>query len=83
MSIFNDILSKLQKDFEEESGKNIETSKIISEIVGTNIPVQNLTIKKGVLYINMPATVKFAINLKKEVLLKKLNDKGIKIGSIQ
>lgn len=77
MSLFNSVLHALYKKINHEQVSKDKIVEIISSILKTKITPDQITVKDGVLIVTAPATIKMALLLKKEALLKELKPNGI------
>lgn len=83
MSLFHDILSNLQKKFQNNQERNSEIAAIISSIINTQVSEKQLTIKKGTVYLQVPPTIKMTVLLKKEKIITACREKNIPIITLQ
>jgi hypothetical protein len=83
MSLFNDILSKLQDGYSKETQATETIAKIVSETLHTTVTKEQISVHGTTLRIKAAPTLKMVINLKKEKLLASLQEAGIKISTIQ
>ncbi len=78
MNLFNSILEELSKKIKGAEIYKEEVSLVISKLLNININSDQISIKKGVLFLNVSPTIKSALLLKKEVLIKELSKFNIK-----
>ncbi len=78
MNLFNSILEELSKKIEGAEIYKEEVSLVISRLLNININPDQISIKNGVLFLNVSPTIKSALLLKKEVLIKELSKFNIK-----
>ncbi len=82
MSLFQTILREVRARLDSEKHKNEDIAQIISEAIGVPILDSQVSIKKGALHITAMPTVKMAIMVKKEVLLRAFKERSIPIYTI-
>lgn len=80
MNLFGDILGELTKSLNKKASFKEDIALIISKELNIEIKSDDLVIKEGKLFINSSPTLKTAILLKKERLLRSLS--GFNISSI-
>lgn len=83
MSLFHQILQKLQHGFTDEIEKRKQIAKIISSVVGISISQKECVLRNGTVYVHVVPTLKMAISLKRERIIKELKEQQISITSIQ
>ncbi|HVY36050.1 MAG TPA: hypothetical protein VG982_02120 [Candidatus Paceibacterota bacterium] len=82
MSLFKKILADIQESIQGEETKKLRITSIISDVSGVSVSTDQLIIKKGVVYLTIPPTIKMAVLLKKELIIKKCNEQSLSIGAI-
>ena len=78
MNLFNSILEELSKKIKGAEIYKEEVSLVISRLLNININPDQISIKNGTLFLNVSPTIKSALLLKKEVLIKELSKFNIK-----
>lgn len=74
MSLFNNILLDISKKLRSKELYKEDISHILSLEIGTTISKDDIQIKNGVLFVNTSPTIKSTILLKKQKLLKALEN---------
>ena len=82
MSLFQDIISSLQKKLAASEQNTQQIALIISDVIGITINPDQVNVRSGVLYLKVPPTVAMSIRLKKDKILSMFNEYGIPINSI-
>lgn len=82
MSLFHSILSQLEEKINKKNDQNEQIALIVGTVLHTAIIADQIAIRDTTLRIKASATVKMALMLNKEKLLKALNEAGIKITAI-
>lgn len=82
MSIFQEIILKIQKQINKDQNNNKEIVETIAKIV--KIPINNdqIIIKNKGIFLKTGPTIKMAILIKKEEILLSLKEQKIEIYSI-
>ncbi len=83
MSVFHSILSQLKARFDAHTDHSRTIAAYISETVGISLSEESISYNKNIVRLLVSPTIKMAILLKKDILLKLLNEKGISVTSIQ
>jgi hypothetical protein len=78
MNLFNSILEELSKKIKGAEIYKEEVSLVISRLLNININPDQIAIKNGTLFLNVSPTIKSALLLKKEMLIKELSKFNIK-----
>lgn len=74
MSLFKNALLEISKKLRNKESYKDDISRIVSSEVGVVVSADNLQTNNGVLFINTSPTIKSAILLKKQEILKRLID---------
>lgn len=72
MSLFQSILADLKKSIDIQTEHTEMIAKICSEVLHVTITSDQLSITRGKVVLRIPSTVKMALKLNQEVLLKKV-----------
>ena len=83
MDPFSVLLAKVKQRLDESSGVQEKIVRSIKEIIGVSIQPEYIQVKQGVLTIISSPTVRSMILLKKDVLLKKIQEEGVSIHTIR
>ncbi len=83
MSLFHSILSQLEEKISKKNSGNEKAALVISATLHTTITSDQITIQDATLRIKAAPTIKMAVMLNKEKVLKALNEAEIKITTIQ
>lgn len=83
MSLFHSILSQLEEKISKKNSGNEKAALIISATLHTTVTTDQITIQDTALRIKAAPTIKMAVMLNKEKVLKALNEAEIKIITIQ
>lgn len=78
-SVFQNILGDLQKKFLRESNRCADIATVISEVLHIPITAEQVKYKGKVATILVSPTIKMAIKVKEEELLKLLSQKDIEV----
>jgi hypothetical protein len=78
MNLFNSLLEELSKKIKGNELYKNDISLEIKNILGISINPDQISIKNGTLFINVSPTIRSAILLKKESLIKALSKYNIK-----
>ncbi|GEM_PF-2117957 len=79
MSLFQDILSKLQDSYTKETTAKETIARVISDALHTTITADQITVQGTTIRIKTAPTIKMAIMLKKEKLLASLQEASLNI----
>lgn len=83
MSLFQSVLAQLQEKIIKNHTDIEQVARIVSMVLGVTIVSESLLLKKGILTITAPATVKMAIKLKQKALITALFEEGISVTTIR
>lgn len=82
MSLFQDIITSLQKKLAAREENTQQIALMISEVVGINVLPDQISVRNGVLYLKVQPTIAMTIRLKKEKILALFKEYGIPITTI-
>ncbi len=82
MSLFQSILADLKKNIDKQTTYTETLAAICSEVLHITITPTQISITKGKLSLRIPSTVKMALKLNQDVLLKKVQAFDSSIHSI-
>ena len=83
MSLFQDILSKLEEKFKKETNRCEEIAEVLTSILGTKITGEQVIHKGTTVKLNVLPTLRMAVKMKEDRIISALKDKGIDISSIR
>lgn len=84
MSLFADILANLKHKIDAQNAYRYQIVQVLKEIIGITVdPTAITSLKDGVLTINVPPTIKMAINLKIDAIIQSLRAKQIPVSRIR
>jgi len=83
MSLFNDILGQIEQRISKKNSIKETIADILSNQLHTTITPDQITIRDTTLNIKAAPTIKMAITLNRQKLLKALQEKEISITIIQ
>jgi len=82
-SLFHSLLSQLEEKISAKNSVNEKVSLIITSLLHTTITADQIIIQETILRIKAAPTIKMAITLNREKIIKTLNEKGIEVTIIQ
>ena len=82
MSLFHSILSQLEDKINKKNEQNEQIAAIVGSVLHTTIIADQVALRDTTLRIKASATVKMAVMLNNEKLLKALNNAGFDINVI-
>jgi hypothetical protein len=82
MSLFQDIISSLQKKLSAQQQDTQQIALMISEVVGITVLPDQISVRNGVLYLKVQPTIAMSIRLKKELILAMFKEYGIPVTTI-
>ena len=83
MSLFQSILSQLEEKISKKSNINEKAALVISTVLHTTVNADQIMIQDSTLRIKAAPTIKMAIMLNCEKIIKALQEVGIDITTIQ
>jgi hypothetical protein len=83
MSLFNDILSQIENRMSKKSSQQETVAAIVSTVLHTTITADQITVRDTALSIKASPTIKMAVNLNKEKILKALQDAELPIETLR
>ena len=82
--LFQKILGDLKKKVDTQLAYKALVVDSFKEVFGITLsPDAIISFKDGILHMNISPSIKMALNLKKELLLHTLQEKGLKVTSIR
>jgi len=82
VSLFHSILSQLEDKINKKNEQNEQIAAIVGSVLHTTIIADQVALRDTTLRIKASATVKMAVMLNNEKLLKALNNAGFDINVI-
>lgn len=83
MSIFHDILSKLEDKFKKETNRCEEIAEVLTTVLGTKVEGEQVVHKGTIIKLNVLPTLKMAVKMKEGRIISALKDKGIDVDTIR
>ncbi len=72
MSLFQSVLADLKKNIDKQTQYTDTIARICTEVLRVTITSSQVSITKGKLSLRIPSTVKMALKLNHDILLKKV-----------
>ena len=83
MSLFDSILNRLQKKITEQQSYKEVVISCVSDMFHITITPDVITLTRGVLIFQTNPAIKMALLLKKEALVRVLQEKGVSVTTIR
>ena len=84
MSLFTSILQGLQKKIDAHTAYKKDVVEVIHDVLNISLtPESVISLKDGILTLSLTPTIRMALILKKDEIIRNLVAKGVQISSIR